>query len=286
MPRSRKMREFEPEFMVVVVQKGNFALDTADKEPGIVIFPAEGQPSPIMHPKKDDPPYDVLTDPVEYVQDPSGGHCTSSCPIPPDAVVQLKPGDRIVAREGALCVWCLLNSKFNQAISKPRPTIKACSRFSPSAGRHQSGIVQLDQGLGKQSDCLHEPRANHAGLGIQPAGSLPQSIARRVSQLAQSGRDTGGSNARRRARSSASTRACSRVSACPAAVAAAASRFAAAAYSVPASPAPGHRLPRATATRARGEPIPPRQRAAAQAPRRLDPPRSPLAIRAPRRYPG
>jgi hypothetical protein len=113
-----EMREFVPEFMVVVVQKGNFALDTGDKEPGIVVFPAEGQPVRIMQPKKDDPPYYVLTDPVEYIQDPSGGNCTLSCPVPPNAVVQLKPGDRIVAREGALCVWCLLNSNFDPGNQK------------------------------------------------------------------------------------------------------------------------------------------------------------------------
>lgn len=107
-----EMREFVPEFMVVVVQKGNFALDTGDKEPGIVVFPAEGQPIPVMQPKQNDPPYYLLTNPVEYIKDPAGGNCTISCPIPPDAVVQVKPGDRIVAREGALCVWCLLNSNF------------------------------------------------------------------------------------------------------------------------------------------------------------------------------
>ena len=107
-----EMTRVEPEFMVVVVQKGNFALDTGAQEPGMVIFPAEDQPVPIMQPKQVDPPYYVLTDPVEYIQDPSGGNCTLSCPVPPDAVVQLKPGDRIVAREGALCVWCLLNSNF------------------------------------------------------------------------------------------------------------------------------------------------------------------------------
>jgi hypothetical protein len=103
---------FKPEFMVVVVQEGSFALDTGDKEPGIVVFPAAGQPIPVMQPKKDAAPYYELTDPLEVVQDPSGGDCTLACSIPADTVVQVKPGDRIVAREGALCVWCLLNSNF------------------------------------------------------------------------------------------------------------------------------------------------------------------------------
>lgn len=108
-----EMTKFEPEFMIVVVQTGNFALDTGDTEPGIVVFPAAGQPIPLMQPRNNDPPYYELTDPVKYVQDPSGGNCTLACPIPPDTVIQAKPGDRIVAREGALCVWCLLNSNFD-----------------------------------------------------------------------------------------------------------------------------------------------------------------------------
>ena len=107
-----EMREFEPEFMVVVVQDGTFALDARDTEPGIIVFPAQGQPIPTMQPKKDQRPFYELTDPLEYVQDPSGGDCTLSCPIPPGTVVQLKPGDRIVVREGTICVWCLLNANF------------------------------------------------------------------------------------------------------------------------------------------------------------------------------
>jgi hypothetical protein len=107
-----EVTKFEPEFMVVVVQKGSFALDARDTEPGIVVFPAAGQPIPKMQPKKYERPYYVLTDPLEYVQNPSGGDCTLACPILPGTVVQVKTGDRIVAREGALCVWCLLNSNF------------------------------------------------------------------------------------------------------------------------------------------------------------------------------
>jgi hypothetical protein len=113
-----ELTKLEPEFMIVVVQKGSFALDTGDKEPGIVVFPAEGQPIPVMQPKKDDAPYYVLTDPLEVVKDPSGGDCTLACSIPADTVVQVKPGDRIVAREGALCVWCLLNSNFEPGNAK------------------------------------------------------------------------------------------------------------------------------------------------------------------------
>jgi hypothetical protein len=113
-----EMTEFTPEFMVVVVQKGNFALDVADTESGIVVFPAEGQPIPMMNPRKDDPPYYQRTDPVTYIQNPSGGDCTLACPIPADSVIQTKPGDRIVAREGALCVWCLLNSNFDPGNAK------------------------------------------------------------------------------------------------------------------------------------------------------------------------
>jgi hypothetical protein len=36
------------------------------------------------------------------------------CLIPAEVAVQVKQGDRIVAREGAICVWCLLNQPNSQ----------------------------------------------------------------------------------------------------------------------------------------------------------------------------
>lgn len=106
-----EITRFVPEFMVVFVRgEGFFALDVGDVEEGIVVFPAGGEPIPFMTEWSSvKPHYEVVT-PAAFVQNASGGNCLSACPLPANRVVRLKPGDKIVAREGALCFWCLLNS--------------------------------------------------------------------------------------------------------------------------------------------------------------------------------
>jgi hypothetical protein len=37
------------------------------------------------------------------------------CVIPVETVVEVKPGDKIIAREGAICLWCLLNKSVGEA---------------------------------------------------------------------------------------------------------------------------------------------------------------------------
>jgi hypothetical protein len=36
------------------------------------------------------------------------------CVIPSETIVEVKPGDKIVAREGAICLWCLLNKSVGE----------------------------------------------------------------------------------------------------------------------------------------------------------------------------
>lgn len=105
-----EITRFTPEFMLVVVQKGYLALDVGDGEAALVVFPADDAPIPFMTERGESAPYYELAAPERFVQDVGGSDCIAACPIPPDTVVQVKPGDRIVAGEGALCLWCLLNS--------------------------------------------------------------------------------------------------------------------------------------------------------------------------------
>ena len=105
-----EMVRFTPEFMVVVVQEGYFGLDAGDGEEALVVFPAAGEPIPFMTERSDAAPFYELVSPPSFVQAAGDGDCTTACPVPPGTVVQVKPGDRIVAGEGALCVWCLLNA--------------------------------------------------------------------------------------------------------------------------------------------------------------------------------
>jgi hypothetical protein len=113
--------DFTTEFMVVLVQMGNFTLDVSSAtENGIVVFPAEDVAEkriPLMKAVlggsgEPEPPYYTATGDHLIVD---GDECTRVCPIPAGEIVQIKPGDRVVAREGALCLYCLLNSNFSTA---------------------------------------------------------------------------------------------------------------------------------------------------------------------------
>ncbi len=105
-----EITRFTPEFMVVVVQEGYFGLDAGDGEEALVVFPAEGAPIPFMTERSEYAPFYELASPASFVQDADGADCTGAWPVPPGTVGQVKPGDRIVAGEGALCLWCLLNT--------------------------------------------------------------------------------------------------------------------------------------------------------------------------------
>jgi hypothetical protein len=105
------------ELMVVVVEQGTFVLDLAPDE---VVAPS-GPATFVVHPS-DEAAIPTMTrlavppDPGPYyeptgvnVKDASGDDCTSMCLIPEKEIVQVKPGDTILAREGAICIWCLIN---------------------------------------------------------------------------------------------------------------------------------------------------------------------------------
>lgn len=113
-----EITDFTTEFMVIVVQMGQFTLDVASStEDGIVVFPAEDAAEkriPLMKPVvgtsgAPEPPYYDATGAYLEVD---GIECTRVCPVPAGEIVQVKPGDRVVAREGALCLYCLSNSNF------------------------------------------------------------------------------------------------------------------------------------------------------------------------------
>lgn len=96
-----------PEFMVVEVVAGEFALDISDQGTIIVDRP-DG--SPIVYLDRIEPPaapYYVVSG--RYVNDLSGDPCSRLCAIPEKTAVQLVPGDRAIAKAGSICVWCLLH---------------------------------------------------------------------------------------------------------------------------------------------------------------------------------
>ena len=97
------------EFMVVVVKRGFFALE-AYPDSHFVVYPAGEERILYLQPYQVATPHYPETSPPEYVKDAGGNDCIRVCLIPADTVVQLKAGDRVVAREGSLCYWCLLNS--------------------------------------------------------------------------------------------------------------------------------------------------------------------------------
>ena len=101
--------QFRPEYMVVVVRKGTFALDVKDGSPGKIDVYGAGNEIPLLSPFDDREPY-YAARPREVLTDREGNPCVRGCEVPPNTVVQLGPGDRVVAEEGAICVYCLLGT--------------------------------------------------------------------------------------------------------------------------------------------------------------------------------
>jgi hypothetical protein len=91
-----------------------------------------------MTERSDAAPFYELVSPPSFVQAAGGGDCTTACPVPPGTVVQVKPGDRIVAGEGALCVWCLLNAngveKDETGLLEVFPLLPPVGTWTSSAG--------------------------------------------------------------------------------------------------------------------------------------------------------
>lgn len=103
------------EFMLIAVQQGTFVLDlapesTAERSPAgaFLVHPSGGEPIPVMTRTNYAEPGPHYIPAGANVQDASGD-CINMCLIPAEVAVEVKPGDRIVAQEGAICLWCLLN---------------------------------------------------------------------------------------------------------------------------------------------------------------------------------
>ncbi|MBA3450301.1 MAG: hypothetical protein H0T18_03700 [Chloroflexia bacterium] len=101
--------DFRPEFMVVIVRDGTFALDVKRDTPGRVTVTGAGNEIPILSAFAEREPYYTAMKGAVLV-DRDGNPCVRGCEIPPETVVQLETGDRIVAEEGAICVYCLLGA--------------------------------------------------------------------------------------------------------------------------------------------------------------------------------
>jgi hypothetical protein len=97
----------DPEFMVVVVESGEFVLEV--KGPGsFIVDPADDSFVKIaVRTEGENEPYYELTDQV--ILDEEGRKCRSLCTVLPGFAVQVTPQYRIIAPSGAICIWCLLN---------------------------------------------------------------------------------------------------------------------------------------------------------------------------------
>lgn len=101
------------EFMVVIVETGEFVLDV--KGPGsYVVDPVadSGEPADIeiMIGEISDDRLRIYYEPTGHViLDERGEPCHTLCTVLPGFAVHVTEGDRIIAPAGAICVWCLLN---------------------------------------------------------------------------------------------------------------------------------------------------------------------------------
>jgi hypothetical protein len=108
------------EFMVVIVESGEFVLDV--KGPGSYLVDPVADPG--LQSSKDvekirimraeitdgeDGPEVHYASTDQFVLDEKGVDCTSLCTVLPGVAIQVTDGDRIIAPAGAICIWCLLN---------------------------------------------------------------------------------------------------------------------------------------------------------------------------------
>lgn len=109
----------DPEFMIVTVIEGEFALDV-QQENTVIVSPAGDMIVHFMDRLEpfDMPFYELTTDFIQIGdgEDP----CPVNCAVPADRVVQVTEGDTIVALEGAICIYCLLNQNEGVLIAQAR----------------------------------------------------------------------------------------------------------------------------------------------------------------------
>jgi hypothetical protein len=103
------------EFMVVIVSSGEFILDA--KGPGSYLVdpaPVDGEYGniAIMNGEiSDDGKRIYYEETGLFIVDENGHTCGRLCTVLPGFAVRLEPGDRVIAPAGAICVWCLFQSK-------------------------------------------------------------------------------------------------------------------------------------------------------------------------------
>jgi hypothetical protein len=96
-----------PEYMVVTVAQGDFALDLKKDSPSpVIVDPVNGREVHFMERVVGARPYYRDTD--NPVVDGAGAPCVHMCAIPADSVVHVQTHDTVYALEGAFCLWCLL----------------------------------------------------------------------------------------------------------------------------------------------------------------------------------
>jgi hypothetical protein len=99
------------EFMVVIVEEGEFVLDA--KGPGsYLVDPApiggEERNLEIMIGKIPPDEKEIYYEETGlFIVDENGDPCGRMCTVLPGFAVKLAPGDRVIAPAGAVCVWCL-----------------------------------------------------------------------------------------------------------------------------------------------------------------------------------
>jgi len=104
-----------PEFMVVYVIDGTFAIDpdAIDPEPGKQVVVSTWRKSiPTLKPKDQNlgTLYVPTGDTLKIEIDGTKTDCTRACPVSSDVPVALYPGDIAIAEPGALCIYCLIGN--------------------------------------------------------------------------------------------------------------------------------------------------------------------------------
>ena len=107
----------ETEFMIVTVLEGDFVLENnAARERSFIVDPRDEHPVDVVKRENLDPSIDlrerVYVDTGDTLT--VGGTdapCVDMCVVPRGIAVRVTVGDTVYALQGALCIWCLQNSR-------------------------------------------------------------------------------------------------------------------------------------------------------------------------------
>jgi hypothetical protein len=163
------------EFMVVIVDSGEFVLDV--KGPGsYLVDPVKNSEIPssadqtvgIMHASISGKEVTyTLTDQV--VLDEKGNPCTNLCTVLPGVAVQVTDGDRIIAPAGAICIWCLLNQ--NEHASETAGTLHVFPLLAD--GEEFSWSLYTGDGSEVTAEQAATPAADANAIGDQLVQAVP-----------------------------------------------------------------------------------------------------------------